>query len=201
MTTAALRRLADATRATPAELVGLAVLLAGAVATTLVLWWRAPAAVPVDVGPGDPATSAAVPVGEVTVHVSGAVRSPGVRSLADGSRVADALAAAGGATGEADLHALNLARPLRDGEQVVVPVVGAGAVASADGVTADGRVDLNRADAGELETLPGVGPVLAARIVAWRDQHGPFTDVGQLREVAGIGEKSFQALVDRVVVR
>ncbi len=191
--------LADSLRASPSELVGLVVLLAGALAAGLALW-AAPASDAPD--PGDAAPTAALPVGQVTVHVSGAVAAPGVLTLPDDARVADAVAAAGGATADADLDALNLARPLQDGERIAVPRVGEQAtVDDPGGVAADGRVDLNAAGTAELETLPGVGPVLAGRIVAYREEHGPFTDVGQLRDVSGIGERSFQALVDLVVVR
>lgn len=154
----------------------------------------------------------------VTVHVAGAVAAPGVVVLAGGSRVADAVAAAGGPTLDADTAALNLARVVVDGEQVRVPEVGevvsspgtgrapgggtGGAPASGGtGGAMDAPIDLNSATAADLETLPGIGPVLASRIITWRDQHGRFTDPSQLREVAGIGERRFEELSSRVVVR
>lgn len=205
--------LASRLRASPAELLGLVVLLTGVVAVTVAIWWTGLArpldATTDDVGSAAPGSAAgsAAPVGQVTVHVGGAVAAPGVVTLPDGSRVADAVAAAGGVTADADPGGLNLARVLQDGEQVLVPVVGAaGGLAAGDAaaegaITSDGRVDLNRATVAELETLPGVGPVLAARIAAWRDEHGPFTEPGQLREVSGIGERTFQAMVDAVLVR
>ncbi|MDQ4129519.1 MAG: ComEA family DNA-binding protein, partial [Actinomycetota bacterium] len=126
-----------------------------------------------------------------------------------GARVADALEAAGGAVPDAALDALNLARPLADGDQVLVPLPGATppTVPAAAATTAgngarrpDGRLDLNRASADELEELPGIGEVLAARIVSWREEHGPFTSVGQLRDVPGIGERTFQNLADLLSV-
>lgn len=204
--------LASRLRASPAELLGLVVLLTGVVAVTVAIWWTGLArpleATTDDIGSAAPgiAAGSAVPVGQVTVHVGGAVAAPGVVTLPDGSRVADAVAAAGGVTADADPGGLNLARVLQDGEQVLVPVVrAAGGPAAGDAaggaITSDGRVDLNRATVAELETLPGVGPVLAARIAAWRDEHGPFTEPGQLREVSGIGERTFQAMVDAVLVR
>jgi competence protein ComEA len=193
-----LRALARQLGASSAELAGLAVLVVGVVVLTGVVWWTARTPALPDAASE---VAAAVPQGEVTVHVSGAVAAPGVLTLPDGARVGDALTAAGGATIDGDPAQLNLARPLRDGEQIVVPVIGAATSDAATGVTDDGLVDLNRASVSELETLPGVGPVLGGRIVAWRDEHGPFTEVGQLREVSGIGEKLLQSLADLVVVR
>lgn len=133
----------------------------------------------------------------ITVHVAGAVRSPGVVEIAADSRVGNAIAAAGGALPEADLTRVNLAAPLADGQQLVVPAaLGEGLPSAA----ADGRVRLNLADATELETLPGVGPVLAARIIAYREQNGPFAVVEDLLEVAGIGEAKLAALREAVLV-
>lgn len=210
--------LAARLRATPAELAGLAVLLAGVVAVAVVLSrpsGGAPSGDGAVVGSSDavgtPTASVLAPAGgpaELTVHVTGAVATPGVLMLPAGARVADAVRAAGGLTGDADPGGLNLARPVSDGEQIVVPVVALPGSASrwgeppraAGATTADGRIDLNRATAGELEELPGVGPVLAERIVAYRAEHGPFTEVGQLREVSGIGERTFQSLAELVAV-
>jgi competence protein ComEA len=147
----------------------------------------------------------------VVVHVVGRVRHPGVRRLPAGSRVADAVQAAGGVTGRADLSLLNLARVLVDGEQVRVPAVGeqVGPVASAGGGAAGGAgpggaagapVPLNTADLAALDTLPGVGPVLAQRILDWRTAHGRFTSVDELGEVSGIGEKLLAQLSPRVTL-
>jgi len=146
--------------------------------------------------------------GEVVVHVVGRVRRPGVVRLPQGSRVEQAVTAAGGARSDADLSRVNLARPLVDGEQVVVPrpgepvapadgapraVAGGTARSSGPGPGVDGQggappVDINTATATELDTLPGVGPVLAQRIVDWRAQNGRFTSVDELSEVSGIGD-------------
>ncbi len=150
----------------------------------------------------------------VVVHVVGQVGRPGVVTLSAGSRVGDALEAAGGPTDRADLAAVNLARPVVDGEQVYVPEPGeeppptAGGVApgasGATGGTAAGDgtaaghdpVDLNAADASTLQTLPGIGPVLAERIVAWREENGPFASVEELGEVSGIGPAVLDGLRD-----
>ncbi len=156
-------------------------------------------------------------VGVVVVHVVGRVRHPGVRQLPAGSRVADAVKAAGGATGKADLSALNLARALVDGEQVRVPAVGdpvvpvppplaggAGGAGGAAGAGAGGPggtpVSLNTADLATLDTLPGVGPVLAQRILDWRASHGRFASVDELGEVSGIGEKLLTQLTPLVTL-
>lgn len=134
----------------------------------------------------------------VVVHVVGAVTTPGVVRLDLGSRVADAVAAAGGSTPDADLGTVNLARVVTDGEQLVVPVVGAPAPEVA-GVPTDGLVDLNAAPAATLEELPGVGPVLAGRIVQRRTER-PFTTVDELDEVVGIGPALLADLRPRVRV-
>lgn len=142
------------------------------------------------VGGGTEAEGA--PSGGVVVHVVGQVATPGLVTVPADARVADALEAAGGATAEADLAALNLARTVTDGEQIVVPrpgeaVPAAGSAPPAAGTTAGAAVDLNAADAAALDALPGIGPVLAERIVAWREENGPFTTVDELGEVSGIG--------------
>ncbi|MGW0660869.1 helix-hairpin-helix domain-containing protein [Streptodolium elevatio] len=157
--------------------------------------------------------SAAAAAASVSVHVVGRVARPGLFALPAGSRVDDALKAAGGALPGTDLAALNLARVLSDGEQVPVGVPGATAVpapagapaASAAGKgaangAAAGVVDLNTATAEQLEGLPGIGPVMAASILDWRRAHGRFTSVEQLREIRGIGERRFEELRPRVRV-
>jgi competence protein ComEA len=142
------------------------------------------------------------PVGDgrrvITVHVAGAVRSPGLVEVTAGSRVADAIVAAGGALPEADLGRVNLAAPLADGQQLVVPSVPPAGEAGA--VLGDGRVRINVAGVEELEALPGVGPVLAERIVAYREEHGPFAVVEDLLGVSGIGEGKLAALREAVLV-
>jgi competence protein ComEA len=136
--------------------------------------------------------------GAIYVHILGAVERPGLYELREGARAVDAVAAAGGFADTADHAQLNLARFLVDGEQIVVPEVGA--VAAAPGTASDGRVNLNTADATALETLPRVGPALAERIIAWRDANGRFTAVEDLMSVSGIGTKTFDGLKDLVTV-
>lgn len=161
-----------------------------------------PAPAPAGVG----AAGVEEPGTEVTVDVAGKVRRPGIAVLPAGSRVVDALEAAGGARPGADLAGLNLARLLVDGEQVLVGVPGAVA-APAPGVPPPppgspgaALVDLNTADQALLETLPQVGPVTAGAILAWRTEHGAFTAVEELLEVDGIGEATLAQLAPLVTV-
>ncbi|MFC9918893.1 helix-hairpin-helix domain-containing protein [Agromyces binzhouensis] len=154
---------------------------------------------------GDPpATGATGAMPTILVHVLGAVAEPGIVELRAGARVVDAIGAAGGLVGDADPGGVNLARVLVDGEQFVVPREGEvppPAAGSADGSTlagSGGRVSINGADAAALDTLPRIGPALAQRIIDWRESNGPFTDVSQLMEVAGIGDAVYSGLVDLV---
>jgi competence protein ComEA len=137
---------------------------------------------------------------ELYVHVSGAVMAPGLYSLRDGARVVDAIAAAGGFADGADEAAVNLARTLGDGEQLVVPVVGEKTAAGGSDAPGDGRVNLNSATTAELDTLPRIGPAMAERIIQWRDANGRFTSVEDLLAVPGIGAKMLEALRDLVTV-
>lgn len=138
------------------------------------------------------------------VHVVGAVRRPGLFRLKDGARVADALARAGGSTRRADLSAVNLAAPLVDGQQVVVPRRPAPGAVGSDGVGASGatvagaKVSLAAATVEQLDELPGVGPVTAQKIVDWRSTHGPFRSVDDLDDVPGIGPARIEQLRDLV---
>lgn len=153
-----------------------------------------------------PSMSVAVSTAPLYVHVHGAVVSPGLYRLDADARVVDAIASAGGFTDSADRAGVNLARPVADGEQLFVPEPGQEPPAGADGgseTTApegEGTVDLNTADAAALDTLPRVGPALAERIIAWREENGRFTSVEDLLAVSGIGEKMLEALRDRVRV-
>lgn len=140
------------------------------------------------------------------VHVSGAVATPGLYVLHEGARVVDAIAAAGGFAQGAAEESVNLARPLSDGEQLHVPLIGAEASGSASGsagsapTAGDGRVNLNVADLAELDTLPRIGPAMAQRIIEWRDANGRFTSVEDLLAVPGIGDKMLESLRDLVTV-
>lgn len=139
----------------------------------------------------------AVDAGELLVDVQGEVANPGVVLLAPGSRVIDAVAAAGGLTDEAAAGSVNLAREVVDGEQIIV----GGLAAEGEGATAaDGRISINRATADELQSLPRVGPAVSAAIIAHRDQHGPFTDIEQLEDVSGIGPAMMEQLRDLVTL-
>jgi competence protein ComEA len=166
---------------------------------------RAALATPTDGGSGAPAavaaTGAAQPRTRVVVDVSGKVRHPGIVVLRSGARVVDAIRAAGGARPGVDLSALNLARVLTDGEQVVV---GGAATPLATGVASGspviGLVDINTADETTLETLPEVGPVTAQSIITWRSQHGGFSSVDQLLEVDGIGDATLAKLTPYVTI-
>ncbi len=151
----------------------------------------------------------------LVVHVVGAVASPGVVTLGAGSRVVDAVTAAGGLRPDADPDRVNLAAPLEDGQRVVVPVVGqepptvvgsggTGGSSAGDGSSSAGSqsapIDLNSATAQDLETLPGVGPATSSAIISHREKEGPFRSVDDLLDVRGIGEAKLDALRDLVSV-
>lgn len=141
--------------------------------------------------------SAAAP--PLVVHVVGAVRRPGLYRLADGSRVADAVARAGGATPKADLALINLAAPAADGLQIVVPRRAPPAAPSSAGPSATaGPVHLNTATVEQLDALPGVGPVTAEKIVEYREKNGAFTTVDDLDAIPGIGPARLEQLRELV---
>ncbi|SED30494.1 competence protein ComEA [Amycolatopsis tolypomycina] len=141
----------------------------------------------------------AAPPAGLVVSVIGRVRSPGLITVPQGSRVADVLRAAGGPEPGADLAALNLARKVTDGEQLAVGIPAA-APPDPEAPPGGGKLDLNSATVAQLDTLPGVGEVMAKRIVQWRTDHGAFTKVEQLREIDGIGESKFQRMREKVTV-
>ena len=150
------------------------------------------------VGGSVAAKDAAAP--KLFVHVVGAVRRPGLFRLKDGTRVADAVSRAGGPTRRADLSAVNLAAPLVDGQQVIVPRRGPGGMPAAlAGTSAPGaKVSLASATVDQLDELPGIGPVTAEKIVDWRTTHGPFRSVDDLDDVPGIGPARIEQLRDLV---
>jgi competence protein ComEA len=143
-----------------------------------------------------PASTVRTPVAQLVVDVVGAVRRPGLYRLAQGSRVADAVARAGGATRKADLALVNLAAPVADGTQIVVPArapVGGGDAGSSRASPA-GPVHLNTATLEDLDALPGVGPVTAQKILDYRQQHGAFSSVDELDAIPGIGPARLETL-------
>lgn len=161
---------------------------------------RSGEAAPVHVRAVAPARPAAAP--RLFVHVVGAVRAPGLYRLPQGSRVADAVARAGGATPKAQLELVNLAAPIADGQQIVVPrrgTAGGGAVTGGGGpVAPSGPVHLNSATLEQLDALPGVGPVTAQKILAYRQEHGAFGSVDELDAIPGIGPARLDELRDLV---
>jgi competence protein ComEA len=168
-------------------------------AGTLLLVSRSPRGTAIQLSP--PPTPA-----PLVVHVAGAVATPGVYQLPPGSRVQDAIAAAGGFLPEADRQVLNLAATLKDGQMVRAPLQSESSAAhstqveSPSGFGAASILNINTATAEELEALPKIGPVLAQRIIDYRQANGPFTSLEELLEVAGIGEEIFAAIKDLVSV-
>ena len=151
-----------------------------------------------------PTETAAAAPGALVVDVVGAVRRPGLYRLTQGARIADAVTRAGGATAKADLALINLAAPLADGEQVIVPGRGAAALGapagagSAAGAPSSGPVHLSTATLEQLDSLPGIGPVTAQKILDYRQRHGAFTSVDGLDAVPGIGPARLDQLKDLV---
>lgn len=166
------------------------------------------------------ATASPAPVRPVKVHVTGGVRSPAVYALTTDHRIEDAIRAAGGPTDDADIQRLNLAAHLADGEQIVVPrrldpAQQPAAASGPDPRSATGNspsapvtnsdpaavIDINRADRAALESLPGIGPVTAEKIIAHRQANGPFTRIEELRETKLVGQATFEKIRDLIVVR
>jgi competence protein ComEA len=156
--------------------------------------------------PAAPPVETAAATTAVVVDVVGAVRRPGLYRLEQGARIADAVSRAGGATGKADLALINLAAPLADGEQVIVPRRGTAALgapsaaagSSSGGAPTGGPVHLSTATLEQLDSLPGIGPVTAQKILDYRQKHGAFTSVDELDAVPGIGPARLDQLTDLV---
>jgi competence protein ComEA len=162
------------------------------------------------------ASPAASPTPDVMVYVCGAVRTPGVVRLPAGARVTDALQLAGGPTGRAELAAVNLAAPVADGQQILVPERGAPVVASAPassgssgsalgvssagGTTPGALININTASLEELDALDGVGPSTAQKIIDYRTENGGFKTIEDIKEVSGIGDAKFAAMKDQITV-
>jgi competence protein ComEA len=162
------------------------------------------------------ASPAASPAPDVIVYVCGAVRTPGVVRLPAGARVTDALQLAGGPTGRAELAAVNLAAPVADGQQILVPERGAPVVASAPassgssgsalgvssagGTTPGALININTASLEELDALDGVGPSTAQKIIDYRTENGGFKTIEDIKEVSGIGDAKFAAMKDQITV-
>jgi competence protein ComEA len=176
---------------------------------------RWPRPEPITIVAPTPSPAPTVSEAPLQVHVTGAVLRPGVYCLSPDSRLVHAVSAAGGMAPDADEERINLADRLVDGQQVYVPRRGAaippsptpasrtaGAASRAAGanVTAAEVVNINTASAAELETLPGIGPSLAQRIIEHREAHGPFADPAEIMAVSGIGEATFAKIADRIVV-
>jgi competence protein ComEA len=191
------------------EIIGLVALLAVTLGGAGVWYVRSlPRPVEVATAPSGetssaPASASPSPEVVVLVDVAGWVRRPGVYEFTEGARVIDAIDAAGGARSGALLEALNLAAPLTDGTQILVPREGQEGVAPAPvtgGAVAGGLVNVNSAIATELEELPGIGEVIAQRIIDYRTENGPFATVDELVDVSGIGDAILESIRELVTV-
>ena len=166
------------------------------VAVGLVLWWQG-RPVELELQPAEVVvTEIQSPVATIFVHVVGDVAKAGVYELAAGSRVVDAIAAAGGPLRAAKLINLNLARVLFDGEQIIV----GNHQLQPNSSSQSGKVNLNLATSSQLDQLPGIGPVIAARILQHRDENGPFRQISDIQQVAGIGDVIYSKIKDQISV-
>lgn len=180
----------------------------------LFFWLRRPVSAPMEILPPDPtpspiATPTSTPA-PLRVYVTGAVLHPDVYRLAPGSIIKDAIEAAGGTTGDADLIRINLAQELRDQQQLYVPhvdeadapplVTGGEPAAAAGSSAPGGKINLNAATSEELDSLPGIGPAIAQRIIDYREANGPFKAIEEITLVSGIGDATYDKLKDRITV-
>ncbi len=159
-------------------------------------------------------------MGPVYVDIGGCVKNPGVYQVVEGTRLFEVIKEAGGLTADADVSQINQAETVTDGQKVVIPAVGeepaggsggtgadgaagsgtGGVTADTGGITADGKVNINKADSTQLQELPGVGPATAEKILEYRDTYGPFAAPEDLKNVSGIGDKTFEKMKDKVCV-
>lgn len=177
-------------------------------------WLQRPASSPIEIVTPEPTPSPAVTPtstpSPVRVYVTGAVKDPDVYRLPPGSIVKDAIQAAGGPTDDADLMRINLAQELLDQQQLYVPrigevdapppVTGGEPTPPSDKVAPGGRVNINTASAEELDTLPGIGPAFAQRIIDYREANGPFKSIEEITLVSGIGDATYEKIKDRITV-
>jgi len=146
---------------------------------------------------------------KIVIHITGAVNRPGVYELSEGDRVKDAIDAAGGASSDADLTIINLAQKLRDEDKIYVPKIGEfdntkeASENLIPGINPSeaGKIDINSADITQLDSLPGIGPATAQKIIDYREQNGPFKTIEEIKNVSGIGDKKFEDIKDKITVR
>lgn len=179
-------------------------LLSSIIVGGVIFYLRWPRPTPIEIIEPTPAPDSTP--GEIGVYVVGAVLNPGIYFLPQGSRVEDALEAAGGPTEEADLARVNLAKRVYDEEQIYVSQLGEenpplSPPSGSPGGQAGGKVNINIATTAELEALPGIGPVLAQRIVDYRETNGPFSTIEDIKDVRGIGDGIFADIKDLITVR
>jgi competence protein ComEA len=192
----------------------LILLLNLAVVGGLFFWFQRPVSSPVEITPPDPTPSPVITstptMALIRVYITGAVIYPDVYRLAPGSIVKDAIEAAGGITDDADLVRINLAQELQDQQQIYVPhkdevnapppVVDGQSRSSSGSVESSGQININTATIEELDTLPGIGPGYAQRIIEYREQNGPFGAIEEITLVSGIGDATFEKIRDRITV-
>ena len=159
----------------------------------------------------DAAADTAASMGPVYVDIGGCVKKPGVYQVVEGTRLFEVIKAAGGLTPEADVSQINQAETVTDGQKVVIPAIGEGGQAegrgegddsagAAGGITADGRVNINKADSTQLQELPGVGPATAEKILDYREANGAFQSPEEIKNVSGIGDKTYEKMKDKICV-
>ena len=184
------------------EQIMLVLIAAVIIAASGIVFWPREKSGPAVTSPPPAAEQHAEPVkhNNVVVYVTGAVRNPGVVSMAPGSRVIDAVNLLGGPTETANLNGINMAAPLADGQQVHVPSREESEDTPAPGRSPGGKININTADAAALDTLPGVGPSTARKIIEYRRAKGPFSSLEDLKKVPGIGENKYQNLKDKITL-